>query len=97
MYFSNIWWVDFILMLVFLFLFIKEGTKDSSESIKNIFRVCIVSGGLVNAYFSIKEIIQTGNREIWLIIMAVLSVVLVIIYGTKLIVSYNNKKNSIVE
>lgn len=96
MYFSNIWWIELLFDLLFLFLLIKEGIKDSPESTKNIFRGIVVSGGVVNAYFSIKEIIKTGNREIWLIINALLSVILVIIYGTKLIASYNNKKNSMI-
>lgn len=85
-------WFDLIIELLFIYFFIKEGSKDSPESIKNIFRIIVVSGSLTNTYFCVKEIIETGNREVFLIITLLLSVVLTIIYGIKLINSYLNSR-----
>jgi len=96
MHITDTWWVDLILELGFIYLFIKEGSKDFPESIKNIFRIIVVSGGLTNTYFCIKEIIETGNKEIFLLITLLISVTLVIIYGTKLIKSYLNAKNKMI-
>ena len=92
MHITDTWWLDLVLELGFIYLFIKEGSKDCPESIKNIFRIVVVSGGLTNTYFCVKEIIETGNREFFLIVTLLLSGVLTIIYGAKLIKSYLNTR-----
>ena len=92
---DSLWIIEIILYIIFIYLFIKESSKDSSESIKNIFRVIVVSGATTNLYFCIKEIIG-GNKEIGLIITTITTIVILIIYAFKLINSYLKYKNSIV-
>ena len=91
---TKIWWLDLLLELGFLYLFFKEMSKDTPEPIKNIFRCMVVVGGVTNIFFCLKEIIETGNRDIFLIMTLLMCIILTIIYGIRLIKSYLNTKNS---
>ena len=87
--------LDCIFWLVIIIMLVKELKKDTPEPIKNIFRACAVGFALPNIYYSLKEIIVLKTQDMFLLLVLVISSIILIVYGSKLISSYLKHKSDI--
>ncbi|MBR2067661.1 MAG: hypothetical protein IJ875_05320 [Solobacterium sp.] len=92
MFFPDYWWLDLAFELLFIYLFIKEVSDETPESMKNIFRFMIVGGSATILFLSGKELLLTFNRDFFLILTFLFSLLFVTLYSLKLIRSFQMNK-----